>query len=192
MLYQGSEDDLFAVRFGLQLAKNETVDLKILSVRAVDGDSDEIDGVGKETGFRKTNSDCEFETLRASIPGSIARRVSIVDLSLSGIEAVSKAISEPSAAETILLIGRSMAHTTFTLASHAIVLGGSSRDETRALGPLATSVIKFVREKRLNTGLLVLQARRHVDEAADAGGPGAGPLKGMPTLTKKLSALSDD
>src|SRR5262249_40604403 len=101
VLYQGSEDDLFAVRFGLQLAKNEAVDLKILNARAIESGGDEVGKTGQETGFSKTTSDYEFETLRVSIPGSIAGRVSIADSSVPGIEAVSEAISEQSAAETI-------------------------------------------------------------------------------------------
>ncbi|KIX07737.1 uncharacterized protein Z518_02391 [Rhinocladiella mackenziei CBS 650.93] len=188
-LFQGGEDDLFAVRFALQLAKNECVDLRILSARV-----DEVEESHKETGVHtpKMAADFEFETLRVSIPEILTERVTVVDVDISGLEAVTTAIAEPSAAETVVILGRSTAATPDHSLSNSMILGGgsSSRDDSRTLGPLATSVVKAVREKQLHTGLLVVQARREADEAGLVA-PAAG-VKGLPPLKKKISMMSDD
>lgn len=194
-LYRGSEDDLFAVRFGLQLARNPRVDLKILNVPAAhdDGvDEDEIEEIHKGSAAIHATSRAhtmhQFEALRHSIPDTLVERVSIVDVAASGLEAVKTAIAEPSAADTIVIVGRNTSrHST----SGSLMLAGSSSvDESRALGPLATSVIKLVRETQLNVGLLVMQARRELEQSGPSTTVVGGA--GMQHLTKKLSIISDD
>lgn len=193
VLYGGREDDLLAVRLGLQLAKNEMVDLKILNARVVD--DEKVEETGEQAG--QTNTNDAFNALRATLPESLAERISVVDAPVSSLEALTSAIAEPSAAETIVLVGRSpgtpSSDTPSSLSSPMSVYGSnSSRDESRALGPLGTSLVKVVREKGLTTGLLVVQARRDVEEGAGPSAQGAAGVKGMPTLTKKMSTLSDD
>ncbi|KIW87056.1 uncharacterized protein Z519_12353 [Cladophialophora bantiana CBS 173.52] len=228
VLYQGdSEDDLFAVRLGLQLAKNKKVDLKILNARAGRGDSDTVhqdadtDHDNKMAAISKVHTlrtplDFEFDTLRSSILDfGFGERATVVDVHLSGLDAVVAAISEPSPAETLVIIGRGTFHPTTnppvnagagessmssSMAMTGVAGPSSAREEGRALGPLATQLVKVIRERQLQAGLLVVQARReHAADAPDAfGGFGAPPnpldvrdLKGT-ALAKKMSALSDD
>ncbi|KIY02337.1 uncharacterized protein Z520_02475 [Fonsecaea multimorphosa CBS 102226] len=229
VLYQGdSEDDLFAVRLGLQLAKNQMVDLKILNARVdpdnVDADQrvEDTDHDNKMAGLSKvhtlrTPTDFEFDALRSSIADcGFDKRVTVVDVHSLGLEAVLAAISEPNPAETLVIIGRSTFHPKATYTVLGTATGESSmsslmaitsyagpssvREDNHALGPLATQLVKVVRERQLQTGLLVVQARKeNASEISDAfGGFGAPPdamdakgLKGL-ALAKKMSALSDD
>lgn len=183
VLYNGSEDDLYAVKLGLQFARNDAVDLIILNVRPAppqhheydDGDDhavDEIKGLGAT---RPRPGDFEFETLRP-VPASLNARVTFVDLDIAALDAITSAVAEPSAAETIVLLGRSAS---FSSSSKGILMGGSSSSssaaaalDTRALGPLATHLVRAVRDKGLSTALLVVQGRKSVDD--EAGGAGAG------------------
>ncbi|KIW81340.1 hypothetical protein Z517_04365 [Fonsecaea pedrosoi CBS 271.37] len=228
-LYQGdSEDDLFAVRLALQLAKNHKVDLKILNARvrhddadvghhAADTSHDDKTAPLSKVHTLRTPTDFEFDALRSSIADcGFDTRVTVVDVSLSGLEALVAAISEPSPAETLVIVGRSTfysksANAIFSTStaessmSNSMVISSGSglsfaRDDSQALGPLATQLIKVVRERQLQTGLLVVQARNErALQGPDAfGGFGAPPsptearsLKGA-ALAKKISALSDD
>lgn len=177
VLYQGSDDDLFAVRLGLQLAKNEMVDLHILNARIFD--DDEIYESPKEAGIHasRTRADHQFDRLRASVPDILGSRVSIVDLDVPGLEGVIVAVAQPSGAETIVMVGRrtSAFAGEHALSSSMISTGSSSRDESRALGVAATSLVKTLHERQLNAGVLVVQARREPDEAG-ASAPNSGAI----------------
>ncbi|EXJ83646.1 hypothetical protein A1O1_07270 [Capronia coronata CBS 617.96] len=194
VLYQGYDDDLFAVRLGLQLVKNEMVDLHILNVRMAD--DDDIEEYSKETGLHgsRTRSDHEFYLLRTCIPEGMRERVSIVDVDvgISGIEAVLAAIAQPSAAETVVLVGRTtpaFGTGEHSLSSSQVMAGSTSRDESRTLGPLATSLVKAVNDRQLNAGLLVVQARREPDEAGPTA-PSAG-VKGLSQLNRTSTFGTD-
>ncbi|KAL2403939.1 K(+)/H(+) antiporter 1 [Exophiala dermatitidis] len=187
VVYQGSDDDLFAVRLGLQFAKNELVDLQILDARTDldDDDYDEMidDESPKEAeagphGARR-HTDQEFELLRTRVPDAVRPRVSFTDLDSSshqGVGAVLEAIAQPSAAETIVMVGRrtyshAMDKVPFSsVAGKAAAIGGGSRDEEfrGVLGPLATTLVKAIHERQSNAGLLVVQARR--DAGANVSG----------------------
>ncbi|OQV10615.1 hypothetical protein CLAIMM_14589 [Cladophialophora immunda] len=220
-LYQGnSEDDLFAVRLGLQLAKNKKVDLKILNARIShefddanhqpeDTDHDNKMSVLSKVHTLRTPTDFEFDALRSSIADcGFDGRVTVVDVQLSGLDAIVTAISEPSSAETLVIIGRGTSHSQTantvsgesSMSSSMVISGGagqsSAREDNLALGPLATQLVNVVRERQLQTGLLVVQARKeNASESPDAfGGFGAPPnptdtrgLKGL-ALAKKMSA----
>ncbi|EXJ87504.1 hypothetical protein A1O3_04464 [Capronia epimyces CBS 606.96] len=191
VLFQGTDDDLFAVRLGLQLAKNETVDLQVLNARV--GDLDEFDETPKEAGLHglRTRADHEFDLLRACIPESLRNRVSVVDLDVPGLEAVLAAIAQPSGAETIVIVGRATPASAgeHSLSSSMAMAASSSRNDSRTLGLLATSLGRAVYEKAQNIGLLVVQASRELDEV-DPTGPSVG-VKGSLHLTK-ASTLGDD
>ncbi|OAP56295.1 hypothetical protein AYL99_09474 [Fonsecaea erecta] len=229
VLYQGeSEDDLFAVRLGLQLARNHKVDLKILNARVgldstdADQHADSIEHDNKVVTPSNIHTlpkpiDLEFDTLRSSIADyGFENRATVIDVQLSGLEAVVAAISDPSPAETLVIIGRntlpSKSATTALGSSTAesstsgsrVITGAtglaSARDDNQALGPLATQLVKVVRERQLQTGLLVVQTRtENASEVPDAVGGFGAPLnptdtrglKGM-ALAKKTSTLSDD
>jgi Kef-type K+ transport system membrane component KefB len=223
-LYQsGSEDDLLAVRLALQLAKNDLVDLKILNLQPNDsGEPDNIirDKDPKNIDSRQVESfkspaDSEFETLRSTIATSHAsERVSILDLELSAVEAVMAALSEASGAETLLLLGRGTAYlhhagahssgnTTGdqSLSSSAILpasAGSSSaKEDSRAIGLFSTQVVRQIREKQIETNLLVVQARRDTaseghEEYGAFGVPHSPKDVRHHALTKKLSHMSED
>lgn len=197
VLYQGSEDDLFGVRLGLQLAKNEMVDLKIVNARL-----DEVDMIKQAGGASgdaqppsstTADADREFEMVRTSIADCLSDRVTITDLAMSGFEALSSAIAEPSAAETIIIVGRNTSIRDSSLSASA---SGSSRDESRALGARATTLVKAIRQRKFHTGLLIVQAKREEEEdVAAPAAPGSAAAfdpRGMPRLTKTISALSDE
>ncbi|KAI1609168.1 Sodium/hydrogen exchanger family-domain-containing protein [Exophiala viscosa] len=192
VLYQGSQDDLFTVRFGLQLAKNELIDLTIFSHVHGGASDDEIDVI-KGSGDRtrpaaKARVEHEFDVLRASVPTALADRVTFADLDAgaSGVDAVAEAVAEPSAAETFVIVGRSMAHWQSSMGT-----GASSTSSSRdALGPIATRLVKTIREKSLSAGLLVMQARRD-DEGASAAAATVVGGNGMQTLMKKVSTISE-
>lgn len=217
VLYSGSDDDLYAVKLGLQFVKNDAVDLIILNVRPAPPQDDEGDHAieMKESGAgaRSRTADFEFETIRTSLPHFLTPRVTFVDLDIAALDAITAAIAEPSAAETIVLIGRgapaSSSGALFNSLSSSGILGGASSSsalDSRALGPLATRLVRTVREKGLATALLVVQARRQVDD--DAAGPATATGGGVPVgkeakdsvsipaghhhLVRKSSQMSDD
>merc|ERR1712000_114319 len=107
-------------------AKNTMVDLKVLVVPAAHGDGDEFEISRKGGNKTKQNVGDEFEMLRSSVPDVTADRVSFVDLAagISSLEVVSTAIAEPSAAETVVLLGRNASERTPMLGA-----ASSSREE---------------------------------------------------------------
>jgi Sodium/hydrogen exchanger family len=142
VLYQGGADDIFAVKFALQLARNEVVNLKI--IRA---------GFSKEAESNEDREHYEFDTVRASIPDKMQARVTFVDTETAALEAMLSAAHEPSSAETVIIIGRGSMDVSTSLTST------SSRDESRALGPLATSALSALRERAVGMGLMIVQAK---------------------------------
>ncbi|KAJ9616534.1 hypothetical protein H2200_000253 [Cladophialophora chaetospira] len=223
-LYQpGSEDDLFAVRLALQLAKNDMVDLKILNVRNGDSDYDNASipdedrktAAQHKTHSLKTPTDYEFEVLRSTISTSESSdRITILDLDVSALEAVMSALSEPSSAETLLILGRGtvyihhpgshysgQASGDHSLSNSGILPASSSshsaREDSRALGLFSTQAVKIIRDRQIATSLLVVQAKRDVEtQAAEGfGGFGAPPspkdVKNL-GLSKKLTQMSEE
>ncbi|KAL2428794.1 K(+)/H(+) antiporter 1 [Exophiala dermatitidis] len=192
VVYQGSNDDLFAVRLGLQFAKNDLVDLQILDARtALDNDDydemiDDESPKDAEAGLHgaRRHTDQEFQLLRTRIPDAVQPRVSFTDLEPAGhqsvfglsVRAVLEAIAQPSAAETIVMVGRrTYSHALDRIpsssgAGKAAAVGGGSRDDEfrGVLGPLATTLVKAMHERQSNAGLLVVQARR--DPGANVAG----------------------
>ena len=145
VLYQGGEDDILAVKFALQLARNDVVDLKILRA-----------GVSKEGDAEHF----EFDTVRASIPVNMQARVTFADTETAALEAMLGAIHEPSSAETVIIIGRGSAGISSSM------MASSSSGDSRALGALAAAALHAVREKALSTGLMIVQAKREAAEGS--------------------------
>ena len=214
-LYQASsEDDLFAVRLALQLAKNDMVDLKILHVRnsysdfdnaSIQDDNKKNPALNKVQSL-KTPTDHEFEVLRSSIATSISSaRVTVLDLDVTGLEAVMEALSEPSSAETLLILGRGTTYIHHPVShysgqpsgEHSLANSGimssssgpsSARDDSRALGVFSSQVVRIVRERQISTSLLVVQAKKNVDAHAREG---FGGFEAPPSLKEaKGSALA--
>lgn len=148
VLYQGGEDDLLAVKLALQLARSESVDLRV--VRA--GTGDETDDEDYKHG---PSDDFEFNVMRAGIPESTKQRVDFIDLDSVDREAVLTTLSEPTGgAETVMILGRGVHVGMSTMAST------SSRDESQVLGPLAMVALNLIRDHALNVELMVVQAKR--------------------------------
>ena len=215
-LYQsGSEDDIFAVRMALQFAKNDLVDLTILNVRHVAAEvSSAVHlGDGGKTGTKQTteqpSTDDEFDVMRSTIATSEANeRIVVVDTDALALESVTSVLAEPSSAETLVLVGRGTAYLHLPgahhsgHAEHGISSSSgptSAREDSRALGPFSTQMVKVVRERQIATSILVVQAKRDGEghdpdglggfSAAQTGGPKE--AKGL-ALTKKLSHMSDE
>jgi hypothetical protein len=158
VLFQGGEDDILAVKFALQLARNEMVDLKVVNA-----------GFSKE-GDRESY-DSQHLGFDTKVLGS---RVSFIDTESATLEAVLAAVREPSSAETTVILGRGAVDmsSSFTAAS--------SREDSRALGTLATAALFALRENALSASLMVVQARREMAETADG------------ALRRKTTNHSDD
>lgn len=143
VLYTGGEDDLFAVKLGLQFAKNDQVDLKIVRPAA-----------GRDAEEDHDDSTFEYKTLRSSVPAYMAKRVQFEDSDNPALEAARAALSEPSSAETLLIVGRGAADVSLSMIS------SYSGNAAQVLGSLATSMLADCKEKELNASLLVVQKRR--------------------------------
>jgi hypothetical protein len=140
VLYSGSEDDLFGVKLGLQFAKNENVDLKVIKT-PTNTEDDDHDGT------------FDFKTLKTSVPDALKSRVQFVDSEAGPVEAALAALREPSAADTLLILGRGSADLSLSVISSA---GSIS---SPALGSIATTVVNELRQRHLNASLLVVQRR---------------------------------
>lgn len=147
VLHQGGEDDPFAVKFALQLARNDIVDLKILKA-----------GPNKEGDGDENHEHFNFDTVRSSIPDHMQARVTFLETETAAVEAILAAVHEPSSAETMIIIGRG------SIDMSSSVTTSSSRDDSRALGTLATAALHRMRENGSSAGLMVVQARREVGE----------------------------
>lgn len=142
VLYTGGEDDLFATKLGLQFAKNESVDLKVIKVSThSDGEEDDHD------------DSFDFTTLKTSVPDNMKGRVQFVDSGASPLEAVTTALREPSAADTLVILGRGSSDLSLSVVSSA---GSGS---SPALGSLATNMVHELKDKKLNASLLVVQKK---------------------------------
>lgn len=145
VLYTGGDDDLFAVKLGLQFAKNDHVDLKVL--RPLAGrDADD----NQEDVF-------EYRTLKSSVPAYMAKRVQFEEPDSTALEAVRTALSGPSSAETLLVVGRGTVDMSLSMVSS--YSGGTGQ----ILGSFATSMLTVLKEKELTASLLVVQKRRYSD-----------------------------
>ena len=145
VVVQGGDDDMYAVKLALQLARHDVVDLKIVKIGSKEDASDD-------------GHDFDFSIIKSGITESMKHRVIIEESDGEPLQALIKAVNEPSAAETVTLMGRG------SVDMSASVQTTGSREDTRVLGPFATTVLSAVREKALKTGLMIVQARRDNDD----------------------------
>ena len=145
VLYTGSEDDLFAVKLGLQFAKHDNVDLKVIKAM-----------VNKEAEDDDHDSTFDYKTLKSSVPDHMKSRVQFMDSELPPLDAAVAALKEPSSADTLLILGRGTSDLSLSVVSSA-----SSLSSTAALGSLATNMVHELKQKKLNSSLLVVQKRTH-------------------------------
>ncbi|RMZ75430.1 hypothetical protein DV737_g5286, partial [Chaetothyriales sp. CBS 132003] len=145
-VYQPGHDDLYGVRLALQLARHSTVDVKIIKATGGD-DAASLSSSGYD------HHDLDFKLATATITEEMRPRVRIEEADSGALEAVIAAVNEPSAAQKLVIIGRG------STGVSAGAVAPSSAD-SRVFGPLATAVLQTVREKALQTSLLVVQARR--------------------------------
>ena len=145
VLYQGGDDDLYAVKLGLQLVRHDIVDLKI-----------------KKLGLKEEGSDdghhIDFDTLKASITDDMKERVTIDETATAALEAVTAAVNDPSSAETVVITGRGSVNMS------ASVLSSSNRADSKVLGAFATAFLYAIQEKSLKTGLIAVQAKKENEE----------------------------
>jgi len=149
VLYQGGEDDIFAVRLALQLAKNENVNVNIItSGSAADREGD----VEHESDLHLTN-------LRASIPADVADRVTFTGSdSRRNIDGLLGAIRDADGAEVVAVLGRG------GVDMAASVSGLHS--EARAIGPRAVEMLNVIKEGGVCASLLVVQAKKGIADGA--------------------------
>jgi len=147
VLYSGGEDSLFAVKLGLQFAKNDNVDLKVLRPM-----------VSKEADEEHEDELFEYKTLKSSVTAQMKQRVQFIESEGPAMGAVIAALTEPSSAETLLILGRGSSDMSLSMFDSA------SSVTNQALGTLATSMLAELREKELNSSIMVVQKRRRATE----------------------------
>ena len=80
--------------------------------------------------------------------------MSFIETESAALEALLDAVQEPSSAETTLILGRGSVDMHNTSGHH----------ESRALGALPTTVLFALQEHAVVAGLMVVQARREVED----------------------------
>ncbi|RVX72567.1 hypothetical protein B0A52_03963 [Exophiala mesophila] len=188
VLYTGTQDDLYAIRLGLQLTKNDLVDLKIINVQTSSGlelhDSDDddikqsahrVDSAMGDSQSPGAHVAAEYAAIRSTHAHSDPSRISFTDHVVTGqsgtsskatsnqsssIEPLVHAMSEPSGAETIVIVGRNPAPS-----SSGGILNVSSASESRALGSSGTQIVKTIRDKGIQAAVLVVQGKKEKSPA---------------------------
>ncbi|KXG54266.1 Cation/H+ exchanger [Penicillium griseofulvum] len=167
--YFGGDDDRFALRLVLQLAKNDQVTATVIHIGGWSSDSTTI---GAETSASSSNavpasssqSDMVFfETLRDSVPEELQERV------VFNQAAVNDTITDP--AQMAVLSVREELNQTFNKANNIVIIGrrsipsttelglsedGVGHDTRRALGAVGTAMVRP--ESKIYGSVLVLQA----------------------------------
>ncbi|GJC79779.1 K(+)/H(+) antiporter 1 [Colletotrichum liriopes] len=147
VLYTGAEDDLFAVRLGIQLAQNENLEVNI--VEAADPDAE---------------ANMQFVRITSKIHDSIADRITFNKVLITKETTSSTIIAELFALQagekraTTYILGRSST----TQHGSPNTLGDSSVvDPRKTLGLTAAEVVSEVKKLSIvNVSLLVVQAKR--------------------------------
>ena len=102
--------------------------------------------------------DLDFNILRAGITDDMKARTVIEEIDSGALEALLSAINDPSAAETVVILGRASVDMSASFQSP------SSREDTRVLGPFATNVLHTIKEKSVQAGLMIVQGKRETEE----------------------------
>lgn len=194
VLYQGGADDLFAVKLGLQLARHDSVDLRILRVSQ---GKEVVSDTETEAGTEHFNF--EFDHIRTSVPATMARRVRFDDVNISAglLESISGVLSEPNATETLVILGRGSGS---DLSMSHISSASSSHSESKVIGTLPTQVLNLLRNRAgasISTttavtapaGLLVVQAKRKLN---DDPGPSTAPITPVATAVRQRKTPTTD
>ncbi|KAL0942957.1 k+ homeostasis protein kha1 [Colletotrichum truncatum] len=151
VLYTGTEDDIFAVRLGVQLAQNENLEVTI--TEAADPDA---------------SANMKYVRIKANIQDSIANRIIFSQIDAAKNATPSSVITEilelqsadPRA--TTFIIGRSVAASQ----TSQIEIDGSSSvvDPRKTLGPTAAELISEIKTKKIaNASVLAVQGKRQAN-----------------------------
>ncbi|KAJ5143289.1 uncharacterized protein N7515_002076 [Penicillium bovifimosum] len=167
----GGEDDRFALRLIMQLAKNDQVTATVLQIT---GTSSDVQSTGISAIFSPSSSSAKpavssqsdvvfFETIRDSVPEELQDRVvfhqpaldeAITDSVHMAVLAVREELSHTSnKASNIILVGRRSVSTELEL---SLSEDGIGNDTRRTLGPVGTAMV--LPENRIFGSVLVLQA----------------------------------
>ena len=153
--FSGGQDDFFAVRLAVQLAKNETVTATIIRLQEHDSES--------STPNRRVGNEDDvffFDMMRANLPPSLSDRVVFDDhhLSESSIEGFKLVVDELQQApgaknrpEHIILVGRGY-HTNNKAGSQPV------------LGSFNTAITDVLKETRFEASLFVVRAKVEGDD----------------------------
>jgi hypothetical protein len=167
--YFGGDDDRFALRLVLQLAKNDQVTATVIQIGGWSSDSTTI---GAETSASSSNavpasssqSDMVFfETLRDSVPEELQERVvfkqaavndTITDPAQMAVVSVREELNQTSnKANNIVIIGR---RSIASMTELGLSEDSFGHDTRRALGPVGTAMVRP--ESKIYGSVLVLQA----------------------------------
>lgn len=167
----GGEDDRFALRFVLQLAKNDQVTATIIQISGLSNDnvktgvSTVISG-SSSSAIPTSNSQSDmvfFESLRDSVPAELKDRVvfsqpaandSITDPVQMAVVTVREELNQtPNKANNIVIVGRRSTSTEFEIGFSD---NGIGHDTCKALGATGTAMV--LPENKIFGSVLVLQA----------------------------------
>ncbi|KAF6809580.1 k+ homeostasis protein kha1 [Colletotrichum musicola] len=159
VLYTGEEDDLHAVRLGIQLAQNENLEVTILD--AADPDA---------------SANMKLARIRAGIHEAIASRISFRNADFGADEntpaTTSAVVSEFLAPQgddkrpATLIIGRSVAAPQSQPSRIDLDGPANTADPRKTLGAAAAEVVSEIKKKGLaNVSVLVVQEKRTAKEA---------------------------
>ncbi|KAJ0330133.1 hypothetical protein COL922a_012539 [Colletotrichum nupharicola] len=147
VLYTGAEDDLFAVKLGIQLAQNENLEVTI--VEAADPDA---------------SINMKYARIKANVHNTIANRITYRQIDITKDATTPAIVSEFLALKngddraTTFIIGRAASVTQPT----SIELVGSSSviDPRKTLGSTASEVISEIKKRSIsNASLMIVQGK---------------------------------
>lgn len=142
--FGGSEDDVFAVKLMLQFGRHPAVDVMVVDLK---------NNTSKQV---ENENYLEYEMLQASIPEYMRDRVKFSSAPASGgLDFLFATLGEPTAAETVLVVGRGNTHRDAT---------SPGTNDQAALGQLAAISLQLIREKALQVSLMIVQQKKEIHD----------------------------
>ncbi|TDZ15834.1 K(+)/H(+) antiporter 1 [Colletotrichum orbiculare MAFF 240422] len=150
VLYAGAEDDLYAVRLGVQLARNENLDVAV--VEAADPPDD---------------ANVQYERFKAGLDASLAGRVAFrkLDAGKGSVASELLALLAGDKRPTTLILGRSAAAGTQQPGRGDVGEASGAGDPRRTLGATAAEVVAEIKKTGVESvSVMVVQGKRAAED----------------------------